>query len=262
MNKQLDQDRGMTPDTGNEELWAHVFGVGAADLLDQRGFHSRLPSPPRCRLCKAPFKGLGGLYLRFKGKARAKRNPNFCNACDIFLENHPGGAEVPMSILYADIRKSTEFVRTHPPAEVSRRTNKFLELATHAITEADGFVVAFYGDCVVANWPPGFSGEAYVQRAIETAQLIAKASAEADIPVGIGVHMGEAYMCSVEAAQGSFRDVSIFGEVVNLVARLSDAAGPGEVLVSAAAGDAVGLDGPEALFELKGFDDAVRARRL
>lgn len=248
-------------DSGNEELWAHVFGVGAADLLDQRRFHARLPSPPRCRLCKAPFKGVGGLLLRFKGKRPAKRNPHFCSACDTFLENNPGGAEVPMAIIYADIRRSTEFARTHTPNEVSKRTNVFLDLATRSITENDGFLLAFYGDCVVANWPPGFSGADYVQKAVDSARAVARASKEAGLPVGIGVHSGEAYMCSVQALQGAFRDVSVFGEAMNLAARLSDAATAGEILISQPVVEAVGLKVTGETMDLKGFDAPVAVYR-
>ncbi|MEL6954944.1 MAG: adenylate/guanylate cyclase domain-containing protein [Pseudomonadota bacterium] len=255
-------EQDMEPERGNEELWYHVFAVGAGDLLDQRGFHSRLPSPPRCRLCKVPFQGLGGLILRFRGKSRAKRNPNYCSACDQFLAANPGGAEVPMAILYADIRKSTEFVQAHAPAEVLRRTNAFLELATRAITENDGFVLAFYGDCVLANWPPGFSGSDYREKAVKTAEELSGASQKAGIPVGVGLHAGTAYMCSVQANQGSFRDVSVFGEAVNIAARLSSAAAAGEVLGSAEMAEIAETKGPEQSFDLKGFNDPVAAWRI
>lgn len=254
-------DEELSRDSGNEELWRQIFAVGAADLLDQRVYHASLPSPPRCRMCKAPFGGVGGRIMRLKGKRPAKRNPHYCSACDTFLENNPGGAEVPMAILYADIRKSTEFVRAHPPAEVSRRVNTFLELATAAITDGDGFFLAFYGDCVMANWPPGFSGPDYVDKAVAAGRAIARASGDAGIPVGVGIHSGDAYMCSVQAAQGTFRDVSVFGEAVNLVARLSDAAGPGELLLSRAAAEAAGIDGPWSTLDLKGFDDPVAVHR-
>ena len=255
-------DEELSRDRGNEELWRQVFAVGAADLLDQRLYHGGLPSPPRCRMCKAPFAGVGGRIMRLKGKRPAKRNPHYCNACDTFLENNPGGAEVPMSLLYADIRKSTEFVREHPPAEVLRRINIFLDLATDAITDSDGFVLAFYGDCVVANWPPGFSGVDYVAKAVKAGRKIAGASARAGIPVGIGVHSGDAYMCSVLAAKGSFRDVSVFGEAVNVVARLSDAAAAGEVLVSMDVAASAGIEGTHEMLTLKGFDDPIAVHRL
>lgn len=257
----MTKDNQWTPETGNTEVWEHVFGVGAADLMDQRKFHSRLPSPPRCRLCKSPFGGVGGFLLRFRGKGPSKRNPNFCAACDVFLENNPGGANVPMSLLYADIRHSTEFARANAPADVTTRINTFLEMATREIIEEDGFVVAFYGDCVVANWPPGFSGPDYVARAGRAGLAMAQASQKAGIPVGIGLHSGEAYIASVQANQGGFRDVSVFGEAVNLVARLSDAAAPGEVLMTAEIAQALDMGAANETLTLKGFDTPVHALR-
>jgi len=167
-----------------------------------------------------------------------------------------------MAILYADIRKSTEYVRTHSPAEVARRVNRFLDISTEAITERDGFLLAFYGDCVLANWPPGFSGAAYVSKAVEAGRSMAEASRVAGIPVGIGVHAGSAYMCSVRAQRGSFRDVSVFGEAVNTVARLSDSAEACELLLSRAAAAAVGIDGPWESLAIEGFDQPVEVHRI
>jgi len=258
----MNGDEELVKDQGNEELWHAVFADGAADLLDQRSFHSRLPSPPRCRLCKAPFKGLGGFFMRWRGKQPAKRNPNYCSACDMFLDQNPGGAEVPMAILFADIRKSTEFVRDHSPEEVARRINTFLDLATTSITDEDGFLLAFYGDCVLANWPPGFSGADYVEKAMRSAKALAAASRQAGIPVGIGLHSGDAYMSSVVAQKGSFRDVSVFGEAVNATARLSGAAGASEILTTASTARALGLNGPWESLTVKGFDAPIEVHRL
>ncbi|MEL6957704.1 MAG: adenylate/guanylate cyclase domain-containing protein [Pseudomonadota bacterium] len=166
-----------------------------------------------------------------------------------------------MSLLYADIRKSTEFTRAHSPAEVSARINTFLDLATKAITDEDGFIVAFYGDCVVANWPPGFSGPDFIAQAGRAGLAVAKASAKAGIPVGIGLHSGRAYMASVHANRGGFRDVSIFGEEVNLVARLSSAAAAGEVVMTAEVAAAIGAGEAQEALTLKGFDENVKVLR-
>ena len=115
---------------------------------------------------------------------------------------------------------------------------------------------------MLANWPPGFSGRDYIAKAHASARMLAAASHEAGIPVGIGVHAGDAYMCSVRALRGAFRDVSVFGAAVNLTARLSDRAGAGEVVVSRADCDALGLGGPWESLALKGFEQPVEARRI
>ena len=74
------------------------------------------------------------------------------------------------------------------------------------------------------------------------------------IDVGIGIHAGFA-TCGFIGYEGR-RDYGVIGNVTNLAARLSDAAAPGEILVSARVRAALGDDGPtEAVgtVSLKGF---------
>lgn len=252
---------------GNTELWHTVFAVGHPDLRAQQEFHGRLPRDPRCKLCKAPFAGLGGLYMRFRGKVPSSRNKHYCSACDGFLDAFPGGAEVEMSILFADIRNSTAFAEAAGPKAASERVNRFLGTATETITENDGFILAFYGDCIVATWPPGFSGPDHAALAVKAAREIgreARASGDA-VPVGVGVHKGSVYICTVQAAKGLFRDVSIFGVEVNVAARLAASAGAGEALASREIFEAAGTGAGGAemrTFDLKGITRPVEAMAL
>ncbi len=248
--------------SGNEALWQQVFGDGHPDLNKQHSFHAKLPRDPRCKLCFAPFAGLGGMYLRFRGKGRSSRNPNFCNACDGFLEAFPGGAEVEMSIIFVDIRNSTAYAQQSSAANVSGRINTFLDAVTNTITQADGFILAFYGDCVVGVWPPGFSGADHATKALGAARALVKnhklkdASGD-EIPFGVGLNSGPVFIGTVQAAKGMFRDVSIFGHNVNLTARLAAAAKPSEALVSTSLMDAVGAiidENAIQQIELKGIE--------
>ncbi len=259
MDVPLDQQQ------GNEELWRTIFLDGHPALLKQHWLHRKLPHKPRCKLCMVPFEGIGGWIMRLRGKTRNSRNPHFCNACDKFLESFPGGAEIEMSMLYVDIRHSTEWAEGHLPAEVSRRINDFLNQAIEIITDRDGFILAFYGDCIVAAWPPGFCGENHGLKAQQAAvalarnKIIARVTGE-DIPVGIGVHTGNIYISTVTAMQGTFRDISIFGSNVNLAARLASMAEASQVLGSAANIAAAGgnpEDFPHRAAEVKGFAEPV-----
>jgi adenylate cyclase len=250
---------------GNEDLWNTIFADGHPDLLKQHWLHKKLPTQPRCRMCLVPFKGIGGWIMRKKGKSQNKRNPNFCNACDQFIQTYPGGAEVELSILYIDIRQSTVYAEGHNTSDVSQRINTFLNEATRIITEHDGFIMAFYGDCVVAAWPPGFSGKSHGLKAQQAAIALAKNKNMADkdgsvIPVGVGVHTGKVFISTVSALQGMFRDVSIFGINVNLTARLASQAVASQVLGSAenilAAGKELTTFNHQSV-ELKGFAEPV-----
>ena len=121
---------------------------------------------------------------------------------------------------------------------MSERVTAFLDAAIEIITDNDGFIMAFYGDCVVAVWPPGFVGVNFAQKALAAAKaLIAMKVATGDglpLEVGVGLHRGAIYISTVEAAKGLFRDVSVFGRNVITAARLAGAAPAGRALVSTA----------------------------
>ena len=249
------------PTDGNSELWATVFGPGHPDLKKQHRMHKLMPSERRCRMCLVPFGGIGGWIMSKRGKAPSSRNQHYCNACDGFLEAFPGGAEVEMSILYVDIRNSVSAAEGAAAAEVSKRVNGFLKRATDIITQGDGFVMAFYGDCVVAVWPPGFSGPDHAQKAVATARALrATFGEDDDVPAGTGVHTGTVYIGTVEAGKGTFRDISIFGHDVNVTARLATAAKAGQALASNANAIPAGLSMSDAqTLEMKGMTEPVTA---
>ena len=255
---------------GNEEMWRTVFAKGDPILKKMQWWNSKLPQKPRCKLCMAPFEGIGGWIMRRRGKARNSRNPNFCNACDGFLEAFPGGAEIDMSMLYVDVRQSTEYAVQHTAADVSERINQFLNLAIDIITANDGFIQAFYGDCIVAAWPPGFCGSDHAIKSQNAALALVHdkrmvAQDGKPIPIGVGVHSGKVFISTVSALKGTFRDVSIFGSNVNLTARLASRAKAQEVLASAEniiAADAQIDDFECELAELKGFSDPVKVYKI
>ena len=59
----------------------------------------------------------------------------------------------------------------------------------------------------------------------------------APIPIGAGVHTGEAYVGATGPA-GAVDDFTALGDVVNTTARLASSAAAGEILVTVAAADA------------------------
>ncbi len=255
---------------GNDELWRTIFADGHPDLNKQHWLHRKLPKRPRCRLCMVPFRGIGGWIMRKKGKTQNSRNPNYCNACDQFLETFPGGTEVEMSMLYVDIRQSTQYADGHDAADVSQRINAFLNQAVNIITDSDGFVMAFYGDCIVAVWPPGFSGEHHALKAQQAALALVQENSLRGpdgkaIPVGVAINTGDIYIGTVTALQGTFRDVSVFGSNVNLTARMAARAAMSQVLTTAANITACGknpADFPSEEVELKGFSQPQKIYRL
>jgi len=222
-----------------------------------------LPHDPRCKFCNTPFQGIGGMIARVLfSKQRSALNPRFCNMCEVASREFPGGAEVPMSMLFIDIRGSTALSEKLTPTEFSQVINRFYAAATKVIIEQDGLVEKLAGDEVAAFWGAGFAGPDYVQRTIDVAKSLLRVMELQKIPVGIGVHSGVAYFGAMGTAEG-LTDISAKGEEVNLTARLASKAGVGEIIVSEQALKAAGIDGTELKarsLELKGISEPVVAR--
>lgn len=255
---------------GNEELWYQVFQVGHPVLAKKQKRYQMLPGSPRCHLCYAPMGGIGGWVMRFAKLHPSARNPNYCNACDGFLEAFPGGADVELSMLFCDLRGSVELSSKMTPRDFTQLIMRMRAIVLEKLWKHDGFVLQFQGDSVIGVWPPGFAGPDHAQKAVAAAKDIAHALAEErakeqEIPAGIGVHTDTVYLCTVASANGALQEISAFGEGVNLAARLSAVAGAGEVFLSEAVIAAAGL-GEQGIsvqdYTLKGIDRHVRAARL
>lgn len=233
-------------------VWWFWFNTSAFDVDKRlRRINRRLPSDPRCKFCNAPFEGIGGTLERLVfGKRRSNLNPRYCNMCDEASRRFPGGAEVEMSMLFADIRGSTALSKSMTPIEFSRLINRFYTGASKLITEEDGLLEKLAGDAVAAFWGAGFAGPDYVARTVDTARKLSHLMARRDIPVGIGVHAGVAYFGAVGAEDG-LTDITALGDEVNLAARLASAAAAGEIVISEPALTAAGVD-----------DDTLEARKL
>jgi adenylate cyclase len=222
-----------------------------------------LPHDPRCRFCNAPFGGIGGMLVKaLFGKRRSDLNPRYCNLCEVASREFPGGAEVPMSMLFADIRGSTALSEKMSPTEFSQLINRFYLAATKVIIDEDGLVEKLAGDAVAAFWGAGFAGPQYVERTIKVAQKLLHVLERQKIPVGIGVHAGVAYFGAMGAA-GGLTEISAIGDEVNLAARLASKAAAGEIIVSEQALEETDIDGnglESRSLELKGISEPVRVR--
>jgi adenylate cyclase len=209
-----------------------------------RSFFRHLPSPPRCKLCAAPFGGGGGQVMRLVGKKPWPKNPKYCTTCLSNLEKHRGGAEIDCTLLFADVRGSTALAERIRPAEFRALMDRFYAAATRVLIEHDAFVDKFVGDEVVAMFLPALAGEVHASRAVDASRALVPAiqaiDPDTELPIGIGVHSGLSFVGTVGVA-GDL-EFSALGDTVNTAARLASVAGAGEVLISLATADAAGLD--------------------
>ena len=245
-------------------VWWFWFTTNAF-AVDKRLRHvlRALPRDPRCKFCNAPFQGIGAVLVRILfGKQRSALNPRYCNLCEIASREFPGGAEVPMSMLFIDVRGSTALSETMSPTEFSKLINRFYTEATKVIINEDGLVEKLAGDSVAAFWGAGFAGPKYVERTIRVAQHLVRAMERQKIPVGIGVHSGIAYFGAMGTADG-LTELSAIGDEVNLAARLASKASEGEIIVSEQALHQAGMDGTgleSRSLELKGISEPIQIR--
>ncbi len=169
--------------------------------------------------------------LVLKRRPSAK-NPNYCDVCETFVRTHPGGAEVEISMLFADVRGSTALAEQMRPAEFSKLMNRFFDRASRVVIDSDGVVDKLAGDEVVALYAPAV-GPDHARKAVEAAGDLLRATADL-VPVGAGVHTGVAYVGSV-GSDSTVADFTALGDPVNVTARLASLAGAGEALISEAA---------------------------
>jgi adenylate cyclase len=264
-------DQQNSNDSTINQMWYKLLSEGDSSIKNLRSYYGIVPSDPRCVSCHVPFAGVGGTLGRvFSKTRRSTRNPRFCNACELFMEKHPGGAEIVLTMLFVDVRGSTSLAEKMSPTEFSRLMNRFYESAIKVLVHADATVDKLIGDEVTALFIPGYAGAEHARRAVESGRSLLRITGYADaggpwIPIGVGIHTGPAYVGSIAAQSGIGADFTALGDSVNITARLASAAGSGEVLVSQATCDAARMD-VEALEQralgLKGKSEEVIVRVL
>lgn len=237
----------MGKQTPQEEMHEFLTGSSSGSTRMRRVFR-RVPSGPNCKMCAAPFSGPGGAILRHVGFGRYAGNPTICNFCIKGLQNMGvQGAEIPVSLLFADIRGSTSIGERLSPTEFRAFLNRFYRIASEAVLASDGIVDKFVGDEVIGLFFGGISGDHHAAAAVAAGRSlllragVADATPTGPIPVGAAVHTGVAFVGST-ATDDVVNDFTALGDVVNTTARLASEAASGELLVSVEAATAAGTD--------------------
>ena len=165
--------------------------------------------------------------------------PAICSNC-IRQFRKPGltGAEIPVSLLFADVRGSTGHRRAAEPDRVPRRSSatstrsgRRRSSATTAWSTSSSATRS--SACSSAACPGRITPR---RRSPPDADLIERvgrddATPSGPIPLGAGIHTGIAYVGPTGPA-GAVDDFTALGDVVNTTARLASAAAAGELLVS------------------------------
>jgi adenylate cyclase len=242
-----------------EADWNKILIEGHKPLNMTRRVFRAVPSAPRCKVCANPFGGFGGRVFQMAGFRPSPKNPNLCTRCCDSMA--PGGAEVDVAILFADIRGSTKLGEQMAAGEFAALLNRFYEVATSVLLSHDAVVDKLIGDEVMALFVPGIAGPDYraraVQAAVELLQGVGYGTPEGPwLEVGAGVNAGVAWVGNV--GREGMTDFTALGDPVNLAARLQGEAAGGQVVVAAELADA----GTPRVFSVRGHAAPVDCRVL
>lgn len=213
----------------------------------------------------APFAGPVAPLFRLVGFRRWSLNQQMCRFCIRDLDKHKGGAEIPVSLLFADVRGSTTLAETMSPSAFTTSLDRFFSLVFQAVDSESGVIDHIVGDGVMAMWIPGFVGHDHPNRAVAAGRQLARSLGDAPdlgdaFPAGVGVHTGVAYVGVVGHA-GS-HDFTVLGDAPNTAARLGSAAAGGELAMSEEIAKSAHIDtaGMEnRLLDLKGKSEKFPA---
>src|SRR2546423_13199068 len=241
--------------------WATILrgdGFAASAPRLTRRLFALVPGRPRCKFCNAPYGGPLAMPFRILGYRPSNKTPHVCARC---LEWAPeGGAIVPVSILFADVRNYTNLTRTLSPGEVPKLLNRFYDAASRVLLQHEGVLGQIAGDQVMGLFVPGLSGGDFPRKAVAAAVGLLEAAGYREpggawIEIGLGISTGEEFCGNVGG--GGFKDFTAVGEVTNTAARLTARASAGEAIVDASTraaaadvsfnnGDVVTLEGRTA----------------
>ena len=241
-----------------DEHWSAILrgdgGTALGPRLGRRVF-ALFPGRPRCKFCNAPYGGPITLPFRLLGYRPSQKTPHVCARC---LEWAPeGGAIVPLSILFADVRGYTSLTESGPSDVVPAVLNRFYDVASRVLLRHEAVLGQIAGGQVMGLFVPGLSGRDYPRKAVAAATALLEAvgyrtPGGAWVQIGVGIATGEEFCGNVGG--GGFKDFTAVGEITNTAARLTARATSGEAIVDAAtrkaamdssffSGDIVSLEG-------------------
>jgi adenylate cyclase len=246
--------------------WAGILRGESALAFPQRAgrrLFGLVPSALRCKFCNAPFKGRYAGTFKTIGYTPSRKNPDICARC---IERAPeGGAIVPVTILFADVRGYTALCEELEPHEVTVLVQRFYETSSKALLAHEGLLGQIAGDEIEGVFVPGLAGSHYRRKAVEAARSLVRAvrymeSKRGSLEVGIGIASGEEFVGNVGG--GGYKDFAAVGDVTNTAARLTGSARNGEIVIDHETYHAVAPAFPDATREelaLKGKREPVVA---
>jgi adenylate cyclase len=158
----------------------------------------------------------------------------------------PGGRQMEISVLFADIRGFTTISENLSPSEVVGILNQYLDSMEEEVFKQGGTLDKYTGDGMMVLFGAPLEQPDHARRAVRAALGMQQTAAEVSrqrgdvqwkVAYGIGITTGPAVVGHI----GSKRrlDYTAIGDTVNLAARLEGKAPPGTILINQATYEAV-----------------------
>lgn len=188
-------------------------------------------------------------------------------------EVHDIGESSDVSVLFCDLRGFTRIAESNPALTVARRLNEFLDEMTQVVFKYEGMLDKYTGDGLLAVFGVPYPDPNHPQRAIHAAiemevrhaQILERWTTDGwgGLALGIGVDSGEVIAGNFGSAQRA--DYTVIGHPVNVAARLTAKAPPGQILLSERTRhrvDALVETVPLGAISLKNVSEAIAVFRL
>ncbi len=182
------------------------------------------------------------------------------DALSAMNRHHAGEVELfEGTVVFTDIRRSSEMITQLPPREFFRQLNQTLSIQARLVRDYEGSVIKFTGDGVLAV----FRGMGKSYLALRCAVELASNSCQQIFPYGIGVAGGLvlAGLVGDSSRAGQKQQYDVIGASVHLAARLCSMASAREVITTQQAYAAARFSHPVTRsigrVSIRGFDAGV-----
>jgi class 3 adenylate cyclase len=157
------------------------------------------------------------------------------------VEVNLGGERKEVTVLFSDIRNFTTISEKMPPDRLVRILNEYFTEMAGIIFDNQGSVDKFIGDAIVAVYGSLIDINNHAELAVKTAMDMMTAVGGLNkrwqevyngftMDIGIGINTGRAFLGNIGSPQRM--EFTVIGDMVNVAARLSGLAKPGQILVS------------------------------
>jgi len=161
--------------------------------------------------------------------------------------------ELDVTVLMGDIRGYTTIAERIDPSLLAGQLNTHRAAMNRAILEADGTIMQFVGDAVIAVFGAPFPQDHHAERAVVAARAMHAAQVELNAvwetegkePFGLGIGLSTGSVAAVLLGSEERLEYTVIGDTVNLAQRLQQWAEPGETVLSRPTWNAL-TDHPDA----------------